>query len=243
MENNKSVKIIIPVYKNTLDATEYQSLNQCCSVLANYPKAIVKPESLDISPITSQFSQLGVENFDDSFFTSIETYNSLMLSAEFYSRFLEYDYILIYQLDAYIFRDELTEWCAKAYDYIGAPWIPRGKFWKKTGRGIRKLFGLPVKKRFYDCYYQVGNGGFSLRRTKTFHRLVPQAKPEDIPEDIVWSRILRKEKCNLPDYREALLFAFDKYPENCFRITGKIPFGCHAWNRKKMFGFWEKYMS
>lgn len=45
-----------------------------------------------------------------------------MLSAEFYERFLAWDYILLCQTDAFVFRDELADWCARGYDYIGAPW-------------------------------------------------------------------------------------------------------------------------
>ena len=32
--------------------------------------------------------------------------------------------MLIYQLDAYVFKDELLNWANKGYDYIGAPWLP-----------------------------------------------------------------------------------------------------------------------
>jgi hypothetical protein len=35
------------------------------------------------------------------------------LSASFYERFLDTKYILIYQLDAFVFKDELQEWCDK----------------------------------------------------------------------------------------------------------------------------------
>ncbi len=35
--------------------------------------------------------------------------------------------MLIYQLDAYVFKGEWLFWANQEYDYIGAPWIP----WKK----------------------------------------------------------------------------------------------------------------
>lgn len=35
---------------------------------------------------------------------------------------------MIYQLDAWVFNDELSSWCSLGYDYIGAPFFPyRGK--------------------------------------------------------------------------------------------------------------------
>jgi hypothetical protein len=76
-----------------------------------------------------------------------------MLSKIFYQRFLKYDYILLYQLDAYVFSDQLHFWCNKNYDYIGAPWLCIENSTKKP-----KIAG-------------VGNGGFSLRKTSTFYYL------------------------------------------------------------------------
>ena len=74
-----------------------------------------------------------------------------MLSRNFYKRFYSYDYMLIYQLDAYVFKDELEYWCKKGYDYIGAPWL--------------KLNKLKTMHEFADPP-AVGNGGFSLRNIK-----------------------------------------------------------------------------
>jgi hypothetical protein len=41
-----------------------------------------------------------------------------MKSKQFYERFVAYDYMLIYQLDAYVFKDELDDWSAKGYDLL-----------------------------------------------------------------------------------------------------------------------------
>ncbi|GHT64318.1 hypothetical protein FACS189451_11850 [Bacteroidia bacterium] len=238
---NQLVKIVIPVYKNDLAKDESLALAQCCKILSRYPIVIVKPESLDVSAILRKYPQLEIENFDNDFFKSIEAYNTLMLSPSFYERFLNCEYILVYQLDAYVFRDELEDWCRKSYDYIGAPWITKGIFWKKLEKFLKKLIGRKVKKNYDDCFFEVGNGGFSLRRTDTFYELAltTEVHAEFIPEDILWSRKLRNGNYRVPDYKEALLFSFDKYPAECFKITHKIPFGCHAWNRKKMVRFWK----
>jgi hypothetical protein len=244
MPLNQTVKVIIPIYKNRLDNDESLSLQQGCKILSRYPIVIVKPESLDIGNIIREYPSLETESFEDYFFRNMDSYNKLMVSPMFYERFLDCEYILIYQLDAYVFRDELEDWCRKAYDYIGAPWITRGEFWKKLGRLFRKLMGLKVKRRYDDCMYNVGNGGFSLRRTHLFYEIARTTKnvTDPVPEDIFWSRIMRNGKYRIPDYKEALFFSFDKYPCECFQITGKIPFGCHAWNRKKMYCFWKNYI-
>jgi hypothetical protein len=90
--------------------------------------------------------------FPEKYFRNINGYNSLLLNRNFYLPFLEYEYMLIYQLDAFVFSDRLIEWCNKKYDYIGAPWlIDNGPF-----------IGLDFHER------PVGNGGFSLRKISTF---------------------------------------------------------------------------
>jgi hypothetical protein len=75
-----------------------------------------------------------------------------MLSKHFYKQFAEYVYILIYQLDAYVFSDQLEFWCGKQYDYIGAPWLDEGEI------GEPPVF-RPISG---------GNGGLSLRRVEKF---------------------------------------------------------------------------
>ena len=117
------VKVIIPIYKNTFTATEKRSLMQAYDILKAYPLVVIKPESLDLSELQAEFPRLTFTSFDDAYFKGISGYNRLMLASGFYERFLDSTYILIYQLDAFVFRDELKEWCSKGYDYIGAPWL------------------------------------------------------------------------------------------------------------------------
>jgi hypothetical protein len=254
----KLVKVVIPIYKIDLNNEELISLKQCCKVLSRYPIAIAKPESLNIGALLQQYPQLEIESFNDAFFETLEFYNRLMLSSEFYKRFLDYEYILIYQLDAYVFRDELELWCRKSYDYIGAPWIERNRFVKRIGAILKKIIGKKDKHPYSDAYYKVGNGGFSLRRVRSFYEIT--MKETDLirsylhpakkyikymPEDIFWAlEPHRRNYCFLvPEYEEALLFSFDKYPNECFGLTKTIPFGCHGWNRKKRFPFWKKIIT
>jgi hypothetical protein len=253
----KLVKIIIPLYKSDLERDENLSLKQCCSILSSYPIVIAKPESLDVNRLHQQYPQLEIESFPDEYFQSLESYNRLMLSPVFYERFIDYEYILIYQLDAFVFRDELEAWCRKSYDYIGAPWIPKGRFWKEIRDTFNHLIGNNKRVLQRSIYYKVGNGGFSLRRTRSCFQITnnetqliqtylqPTLKNKKyIPEDVFWALEPHRHHYDFstPDYKEALLFSFDKYPKKCFQLTKTIPFGCHAWNRKKMFPFWESYI-
>lgn len=123
MNKSQLVKILVPIYRSDLNKFERISLERNDKILQAYPRVFIKPASLDISKLQKEFPDFTVENFDNECFTSLQHYNQLMMSPEFYQRFCDTEYILICQLDAYIFKDELTKWCEKGYDYIGAPWI------------------------------------------------------------------------------------------------------------------------
>ncbi|RYD89321.1 MAG: hypothetical protein EOP54_25805, partial [Sphingobacteriales bacterium] len=179
--------VVIPFYKPGLSPNEMVSLQQCFKVLANHPIIAIKPEGLVLPTDTDAFKFKDVISFDNSFFKGIAGYNRLMLSAELYGAFLNYDYILIHQLDAFVFSDDLKEWCGKDIDYVGAPWIaPR--------RTRNKLPFLKASLRYYLYRYvklkktglshfnqlenRVGNGGFSLRRVKKFYNLCTTLAPQ-----------------------------------------------------------------
>lgn len=170
------VAILIPVYKDSLDILERVSLSRCFLLWGkSHDIFFVKPESLVIDMIRSEFGPSDVASFADNYFTDLAAYNRLLFSAEFYERFLGYRYIFIYQTDGYAFRDELDEWCAKDYDYIGAPWVPKDSYTRLYNRAfvsfrkaINKSLGKPDRSQ---QYYKVGNGGVSLRKTEVFHRI------------------------------------------------------------------------
>lgn len=249
MNSLTPVKVVVPIYRTTLSACERISLEQVCRVLQGYPLVFVKPESLDLSAIQKEFPLFGTESFADEYFRGIEGYNRLMLSPGFYRRFADADYVLICQLDAYIFRDELAAWCAKGYDYVGAPWL------------VRPLYKHPLMKLFRHLWrdartkatdFKVGNGGLSLRRVakhiEATERLetaiadyLSHPGKHFYNEDVFFSIEVNRHGMDFkyPDYMEALQFSFDKYPALCYELNGgKLPFGCHSWYKKRMKKFW-----
>ncbi len=187
------VKIVIPIYKPVLSELEAISLNQACSVLSDYPFVFVKPQSLDLTAIQKQYPRIETESFDDKYFKNIIGYNHLLLQTDFYSRFLSFDYILIYQLDAYVFSNELQEWCSKGYDYIGGPWLQKPIYqyaffrqWKRTKMWLKEVRqrlekgkeAFEQQKKYVEMVQEtlssrdlkeVGNGGLSLRNVKSHY--------------------------------------------------------------------------
>lgn len=250
------VKVIVPIYRLPLTEYETVALEQIYRTLGRYPIVVIRPQGLDLSPLLQRFPSLGQEAFEDRYFDGISGYNRLMLSDVFYGRFADSEYILIAQLDSYVFRDELEQWCLKGYDYIGAPWIVRPIYrfpllrlasWTK--KHYCRIFRRPNSQ---ITNYRVGNGGFSLRRVDTHLKATTQLR-ETISgylshrgnhifnEDVFFAVEVNRHglRFRYPEYREALAFSFDKYPRLCYKLNGeRLPFGCHAWYYRKMKDFW-----
>src|ERR1035438_315900 len=106
MNKMHKVAVIIPFYQDSLSEYEIIALEQCEKVLHAYPKIAIKPQSLVLPEATKKYNFSNEVSFEDKYFEGIKGYNSLMLSELFYSKFLDYEYILIYQLDAFVFKDE-----------------------------------------------------------------------------------------------------------------------------------------
>jgi len=158
------VNILIPVYKGTMSDAETMSLQQCLSVLSNYQITMVTNKNVNLTTYKAAFQTANVvfscELFDEKYFGTIEAYSQMLLSKEFYLRFQNSTFILIYQLDGFVFKDELTYWCLKDYAYIGAP--------------LFKPYGRHKKE---NKFWKVGNGGISLRKVSSFLNKFDQPLP------------------------------------------------------------------
>ena len=162
MVNKKDICIVIPIYKEYLNDFEIQSVEQCGKVLSNYSHCFVAPKGLNIDFYIKRFpSIVNFLYFDQSFFIDIAGYNRLMLSVIFYKAFENYKYMLVYQTDCYVFRDELLTWANKGCDYIGGIW-----FENYTGDPY-----LGAK------FLYPGNGGLSLRKIKSIIGMLSSKKP------------------------------------------------------------------
>jgi len=258
-----SVIILIPIYKNHLEDYEDVSFSFILKNLAKYKKMVISPfhlkDDYKFNDILKKYN-LNAVFFDDFFFRGIDGYNKLMLNLAFYSYFSKYKYMLIYQLDALVFSDNLDYWLNKDYDYIGAPWLTSGE--------------NPI-------FDSMGNGGFSLRKTDKFIQVLESKKfyfttakyfstsirigVKNIlllkffkkfklnslnlflyfynnNEDYFWSFLAQYfvDTFNLPSPKEALKFSFEVNPRKCFHENNlELPFGCHAWQRYDIL-FWTE---
>lgn len=258
---NKQYCIVIPIYKETLDCVEEISLNRLRKVLLDDKVLdkvctdvyLVCPKGLDTSNYEKiyntwdEFTFLKKKEFDPSYFKSTDTYSQLCISYDFYNSFNEYDYMLIYQLDCYLFRDEISAWCNKGYDYIGGPILSTDCGWDTVKKSMQKN-----GKEVWHPY--VGNGGFSLRKISTFLDITdPNGELRTTYEltDELLKAVKYEDKyfCNdlynfyqleIPSWNEALKFAFDMSVDiiyTLFKFEG-TPMGIHSVD--KNIRWWKK---
>jgi len=255
------LSIAIPVYRPFLDPWETISLDSTFRVLGGHHLVMVKPDGLDTSELERRYRFGGAETFDPAYFESVQGYNRLLLSTGFYQRFLRSRFILICQLDVFVFRDDLARWVERGYDYVGAPWVSK----TAVSVGIHKLkmhlsklvLGVQDKVYRYETRNRVGNGGFSLRSVATHHRLSIEMKDaidhylrnqgtHHFHEDIFWSIEPSKRGFahRTPPLEEALSFSWDINPSRLYRLSGgRLPMAAHGWYKRRQLQFWEPHVA
>lgn len=267
-KEHPSVAVVVPCHRFPLTSEELLSWRSLEEKLPKASRFVIAPAALRHEESRLP-SPAGHVFFPDSFFTYPRGYNALLLSSRFYETFREFDFLLIYQLDCLVCRDELNHWCGRNWDYVGAPWSRDFNSSQSTD------------------FVAVGNGGFSLRRVDTALKVLGTRVRKPFKGDLgplprwwMWQnvrrailalsylqcavglmtveRFLRRfylsnedlfwgiyAKRFYPSFRvatpsEALSFAFETNPTASLEKNGgQLPFGCHAWARYDR-GFWEK---
>jgi hypothetical protein len=156
-----SVAVVITLShdRTTYTPDEDLSFRHVRHHLGRYDKYVLMPASHQ-----AIYPGLIPKRFPDKCFRSARAHESLLLSEQFYRAFLDYEFILTYNLDALVFSDRLAEWCRAGYDYIGAPWLIS-----------------PDTPHITE--QKVGSGGFSLRRVRSFLRVLASRRHFVEPEE------------------------------------------------------------
>ena len=269
--------IVVPIYKDfeKLSNGELVSLSQLYNVLGKHNIFFIGPQNFNWGNFLNHAEKSNVfpkiKEFDLFYFESINGYNQLMTSLTFFKKFREYQYMLVYQLDAYVFKDELEYWCNKGYDYIGAPWF---EGWHNADKSS-EIIG-------------VGNGGFSLRNIQSSIRTLNRVKflqqfrrfwfkshlqalwrfynmvlffkkyfhirsvneintllfQYPVNEDYYWTHFIAG---TFTDYKvseieDAVKFSFEVNPALLYKMNNnQLPFGCHAWEKFEP-EFWDSFI-
>lgn len=266
------VAIIIPIISPSIEGDELTSLKQCLRVLGNRDIYYLCSNTLDTSFYKELNEAYGItflkKTFTKECFAGVAAYNRLCFSPDLYKAFPQYEFMLIFQLDAYVFEDKLDYWCTQEYDYIGGPWLCH---WSNDVENLD--------------HWEVGNGGFSLRRVNTFIDILTNKKKQKKPlkgyrqlclenghrlkrkpylqlwylfraltghhnclkyyirhqsqEDKAYAQCQYNGLLRIPTAREALSFSFDMRPATCYKMAGEhLPMGCHMWYKYDNDKFW-----
>jgi hypothetical protein len=249
------VSIVIITEKSTLSQEEQFSLDCALEVFATFNKYLVIPESTVEYPYLKE-SQTNVLKLPSRHFANVNAYSALLLSADFYENFIDSEYILIYQLDCLVFKNDFSEFLA--FDYVGAPWyqtqnhaanaIIRTLLFRKPLKAIQ-LIGLWYLRRKTDA---VGNGGLSLRKVDKFIEITSNPRIKKIlsswlkcprpHEDIFFSLMVPMfyKDFKIADLLTATKFSFETHPRECYKLNNNtLPLGCHAWEKHDP-EFWRK---
>ena len=226
--------IVVPVYNEVPNELEKLSLKQLDIIIKDDIEiCLVGPNRINFSSYVELFNnnKPTCANFDDKYFESNKSYSQLCLSYDFYKKFDDYEYMLIYQTDCWIFRNEIKKFCEMGYDYIGGPIYSPGSRWPSFKNSMR-----PV----------VGNGGLSLRKISMMLKLTdPNGylynKYEDgwnsvEYEDMFICDVLAHDiYINIPDYRIAEQFSIDTLPRHMNKLNSMAAHRVFA-----LYQYWNK---
>ena len=257
--------ILIIVHKADPTIYELSSLAQCYKILGNYQIRLIAPEGLNVSKYKAQVPQIVVDYIHPKWQKTYAMFNRLKILPLLYSKYSKFQYILFYELDAWVFYDNLDYWCKKDFDYIGAPWFEGWQYAKENA-----------------SFIGIGNGGFSLRKVKshlkilkTFSYIIPfkvlirdflkEPSPRKFlnlirnltiknntfqifndfqgNEDYFWGIFVSNKFkwFKVPDVNTALKFSIEVNPHLYIKSADDLPFGCHAWYKYNI-EFWRRYI-
>ncbi len=262
---------MIPIYKSDPSKEELISLQSCLRNLCKYEIILFTHRDLILTKYAEEFHREGLDyerkNFPKHYFNSLSDYNRLLRGYRFYKDFSDYEYVLICQLDTYIFSGNIDYWLSKEYSYVGAPWFRQreneieftgvgngGLSLRKVGDFLRvfewKFFPkrLWILLNFNFKYPSVRKHSWtyifnSLKELK-FSKIIGIFTLLEKNEDLFWSRVLPRkfDWLTVASFEDALSFSFEAFPQHCYSLNKEsLPFGCHGWEKYDPM-FWREYI-
>lgn len=206
----KKLCIAMITHKEELEGYEDSSLRNLYSVCGERDIFLVVPESINMDYFLSANGSAKFKKVPKEWLESWDKYNQTLMTPEFYRLFSDYEYVLIYQTDCWLFYDKLDYYVSLGLDYYGAAW-PHDK----------------------DI---VGNGGLCLRKVDKMIDVCERHKNEAHlrSEDIWFSKVVNKE-INFCDLKTACNFSCESLPRHYCKLIDDIPMGVHG---KVMLQYW-----
>lgn len=198
--------IIIPEYKEKLCDSEELSLLRALHVFQKRDIKIVIPNNIktnyyDRLKMAFDFEYVKV---NPKWLSSLNEYNQMCMYPDFYLLFEKYDYILIYQTtDCWVFEDNIDYFMNLDFDWYGAAWPNYGD--------------------------KVGNGGFSLRKTKKMLELTKKYESDKKTEhEDTWFCLTHGNEIKSCDLKTAVNFSIELHSPKYNKLIDTHPMGVHG---------------
>jgi hypothetical protein len=266
-----SCAIVIPFHKGDLSNNELACLN---SLLENYklefPIYLLLPNSVLISKNLNEIidkSLLKVKYTEANAFSNYYNYNVFLTSKNFYELYLNYEFVLIYQLDVLSNKsNNLNFFLNLNFDYIG-PIIyhvnPDNshsviKVGGNGGISLRKVqshYNITKKVFFFNLheYYKItgykctfSSNPFKYFFKKILSRFIVvfyfrKIRFKYIQEDVFWSCLVpnKYKSFSISNNHISAQFGFDMFPKYSYELNNrKLPLFFHA-IEKNNDGFYD----
>jgi hypothetical protein len=119
MEKFKNkVVVVIPIHSENPSNYELISFTQCFRILGNHPIVVIAPYGLSLRNYKKIIPDFKTHFIDPKWQSSKLNYNKLKLSNYFYSIFREYEFLLTYELDAFVFVEEYGQNKKKCLSFL-----------------------------------------------------------------------------------------------------------------------------
>jgi hypothetical protein len=211
---NKKCCVALITHKESYTKEEEISFLRCLNVFKNRDIYIVIPNNINSSyfnEYTQKYDNFKIITMDPEWFRSYKTYQKLCCSTDFYKNFTEYDYMLVYQTDCWVYEDRLDEFIELGYDWYGAPWPHLGN--------------------------NVGNGGFCLRKISKMIEITSKESNEKAEPEDTWFCLKHKNEMNVCDLKTACNFSVELITNDFLKMIKNLPMGFH--DRLNM-QFWDE---
>lgn len=210
---NKKCCIVLITHKELYIGEEQVSFDKCLETFKKRDIFIVIPNNIN-SDYFKRYSQshnnFNIITMDPEWFKSYRTYQRLCCSKDFYEHFKDYEYMLVYQTDCWVFEDKLDEFIKLRHDWYGAPWPHLGD--------------------------NVGNGGFCLRKVSKMLEITDKYTNIHAENEDTWFCLGHKNEMNICSLETACNFSMECITKRYLNLIKTIPMGFHGHDMKR---FWD----
>jgi hypothetical protein len=268
MSMKSLVVVVIFSHNETLEDSEKISLQQCARILGKHPLRLMCPRGMDTGEYIKIAPQLVIDEVDPACLSSLPAYNRFKTDLYLYDYYRSYEYMLTYELDSFVFSDDLLYWCSKDWDFIGAPWFegdyaptPNASVISgvNSGFSLRKISSCrralkswrlmrPLREVFnvwqsHGCYTL---GAFKLLVQQAFFWNAFHHKHNHFvgAEDQFWTCLVpdKLKWFKVADYQSSAKFSFELLASRLYAESNhQLPFGCHKWISYEP-DFWRKHI-